>query len=178
MRKAIGKRLRFDIFKRDGFVCQYCGAHPPSVVLQVDHITPVALGGQNDIDNLVTSCQPCNIGKGAVGLESVPRSVADKAKRVKEAEEQLAGYQKILMGMRRRITNEAERIRGLFELLTVTRTLTEKEMVSVRVFVERLGFDVVYTAMEKALTSPRVRCGGEFRYFCGICWSLIKAASE
>lgn len=30
-RKGIGKKLRFTIFKRDGFVCQYCGAKPPEV---------------------------------------------------------------------------------------------------------------------------------------------------
>lgn len=26
-RKSISKKLRFDVFKRDGFKCQYCGAH-------------------------------------------------------------------------------------------------------------------------------------------------------
>lgn len=62
-RKAIGKRLRFDVFKRDGFRCQYCGAEAPKAVLHVDHINPVAKGGGNDLLNLITSCEDCNSGK-------------------------------------------------------------------------------------------------------------------
>lgn len=56
-REAIGKKVRFEVFKRDKFVCQYCGAKAPDVVLHVDHIHPVAQGGRNDILNLVTACQ-------------------------------------------------------------------------------------------------------------------------
>ncbi len=52
MREAISKKRRFDVFKRDGFACQYCGATPPGVLLHVDHINPVALGGKSGIDNL------------------------------------------------------------------------------------------------------------------------------
>lgn len=64
-RKPISKSMRFEIFKRDGFTCQYCGQRPPAVVLACDHIHPVAEGGQNVIENLITSCSDCNIGKGA-----------------------------------------------------------------------------------------------------------------
>lgn len=67
-RTPIGSKLRFEVFKRDKFTCQYCGAKAPDVLLQVDHIHPVALGGGNDILNLITSCQSCNGGKGAVPL--------------------------------------------------------------------------------------------------------------
>ena len=64
-RKAIPKSVRFEVFKRDSFTCQYCGRKAPDVVLEVDHINPVANGGENDILNLVTSCRDCNSGKGA-----------------------------------------------------------------------------------------------------------------
>ncbi len=64
-RKAIGKKLRFEVFKRDKFTCQYCGAKAPDAVLHADHLHPVAKGGQNDILNLVTACESCNSGKGA-----------------------------------------------------------------------------------------------------------------
>lgn len=68
-RKAISKSIRFEVFKRDNFTCQYCGAQAPDVILHVDHINPVAGGGDNDILNLVTSCEPCNLGKGARTLD-------------------------------------------------------------------------------------------------------------
>lgn len=63
MRKAISKKLRFDVFKRDNFKCQYCGAEAPKVVLHVDHINPVAKGGKNELLNLITACEGCNNGK-------------------------------------------------------------------------------------------------------------------
>lgn len=64
-RIAISKKVRFEVFKRDGFKCQYCGRSAPDVILHVDHINPVSNGGNNDIMNLVTSCSECNLGKGA-----------------------------------------------------------------------------------------------------------------
>jgi hypothetical protein len=69
MRKPIGKKLRFAVFHRDGFTCQYCGASAPDVVLHCDHIHPVAKGGKNHLENLITACVDCNSGKGAQRLE-------------------------------------------------------------------------------------------------------------
>jgi hypothetical protein len=63
-RKSIGTKLRFEVFKRDSFTCQYCGGSAPDVILEIDHISPVSKGGDNDIMNLVTSCWGCNSGKG------------------------------------------------------------------------------------------------------------------
>lgn len=62
-RIAIGKKQRFEVFKRDSFTCQYCGSKAPDVVLHVDHINPVSKGGENEIINLITSCVSCNLGK-------------------------------------------------------------------------------------------------------------------
>jgi hypothetical protein len=33
--------------------------------LTIDHVFPVALGGTNDVGNLVTACRACNLTKGA-----------------------------------------------------------------------------------------------------------------
>lgn len=80
-RKTISKKLRFEIFKRDNFTCQYCGKSAPDVVLEVDHINPVNNGGDNDIMNLITSCFDCNRGKGK-------RKLSDKSE-IKMQMEQL-----------------------------------------------------------------------------------------
>lgn len=64
-RRAITKKIRFEVFKRDSFICQYCGRRAPDVILNVDHIVPVSDGGDNNIMNLVTSCFECNSGKGS-----------------------------------------------------------------------------------------------------------------
>ena len=63
-RKPISKKIRFEVFKRDNFTCQYCGKSAPDVVLEIDHINPVKNGGDNNIMNLITSCFDCNRGKG------------------------------------------------------------------------------------------------------------------
>ena len=48
-RKSINKKIRFEVFKRDNFTCQYCGKSAPNVILEIDHITPVSKGGNNDL---------------------------------------------------------------------------------------------------------------------------------
>lgn len=68
-RKALSKKLRFEVFKRDRFTCQYCGAAAPEAVLHCDHMHPVAEGGTNELLNLITACGGCNLGKGAKRLD-------------------------------------------------------------------------------------------------------------
>lgn len=68
-RTPVSKSIRFEVFKRDRFTCQYCGATAPEAVLHCDHIHPVAEGGDNDLLNLVTACSSCNLGKGAKRLD-------------------------------------------------------------------------------------------------------------
>lgn len=68
-RKPIPKTVRFEVFKRDKFTCQYCGAKAPEVVLHLDHIHPHSKGGSDDILNLLSACQDCNGGKGARRLD-------------------------------------------------------------------------------------------------------------
>ena len=68
-RKSLSQKIRYEVFKRDGFKCQYCGRSVPEVTLEVDHIVPVAEGGENDMMNLITSCRDCNRGKGKIPLD-------------------------------------------------------------------------------------------------------------
>ena len=81
-RKAIGDKLRFEVFKRDQFKCQYCGKAAPDVILHVDHINPVSKGGDNEILNLVTSCMDCNLGKSDRLLSD--NSILDKQRKMLE----------------------------------------------------------------------------------------------
>ena len=60
---SVGKTVRFEVFRRDGFTCRYCGSKPPDVVLEIDHVLPRRDGGGDEPLNLVTSCFACNRGK-------------------------------------------------------------------------------------------------------------------
>ena len=62
-RKSIPRRLRHQVFQRDGYRCRECGATNKQTRLHVDHIKPVAKGGTNDLSNLQTLCEDCNRAK-------------------------------------------------------------------------------------------------------------------
>jgi cytochrome c553 len=83
--------LRFEVFKRDSFTCQYCGGKAPEVVLHCDHIKPVVASGRNDILNLVTSCAACNAGKGRRSLSdnAVLTKQIDQLQELQERREQI-----------------------------------------------------------------------------------------
>ncbi len=55
--------IRFAVFARDKFRCFYCGASSETVKLEIDHVLPVCEGGNNNAENLVTSCHECNSSK-------------------------------------------------------------------------------------------------------------------
>lgn len=61
---AVSKRLRYEILRRDGFKCRYCGRKSDEVALDVDHVVPSSLGGPDTPTNLVSACKDCNLGKG------------------------------------------------------------------------------------------------------------------
>lgn len=62
-RQPIPRKLRHQVFQRDGYRCRECGATNKQTRLHVDHIKPVAKGGTNDLSNLQTLCEDCNRAK-------------------------------------------------------------------------------------------------------------------
>lgn len=174
-RKAISTKTRFEIFKRDGFVCQYCGAHPPGAILHVDHIVPVASGGGNESSNLITACSICNGGKGARSLNSVPQSLKERAEEVKEREAQLRGFSKIMEASRKRREADAWRVAHLFtDQFSSDGSIEKGYFGSIKRFVDDLGVYECMDAMERAVIRQPNSSSLCFRYFCGTCWNKIK----
>ncbi len=60
--RPVVKLTKQEIFRRDGFACQYCGRQASRLTL--DHVVPRRLGGSHSWDNLVTACPTCNHRKG------------------------------------------------------------------------------------------------------------------
>ena len=52
------KLTRFEIFNRDRYACQYCGAETKQLTL--DHVLPRYRGGQHTWENVVSACVSCN----------------------------------------------------------------------------------------------------------------------
>jgi len=86
-RKGISPTIRFEILKRDNFMCQYCGVTGRESKLVIDHVYPIKHGGQNEPQNLITACQKCNIGKGARLLSNIlsplPPVLAEKDEEIR-----------------------------------------------------------------------------------------------
>lgn len=176
-RKAISKRVRFNIFKRDRFTCQYCGAHPPGVLLHIDHIHPVAEGGTNDDDNLITACEPCNLGKGAGLLTDIPQTLAEKAARVREREEQIQGYNAAIRAQADRIEDEAWEIARTLTHDNGLSSFDRADFLSIKQFLSKLGYWPTHEAAEIAACKFSYYGRKTFSYFCGICWNKVREAS-
>lgn len=173
-RKAISKSDRFEIFKRDGFKCQYCGAHPPESILHVDHITPIAKGGGNEADNLITACSICNAGKAARLLSSIPQSLKEKSEEVIERELQIKGYSEIMRLKRDRIENDAWEVTNIFLQHFRRDGIRKDYFQSIKRFIEALGDDECIEAMKIAVANKPYSENIAFRYFCGVCWKKIR----
>ncbi|SFN87341.1 5-methylcytosine-specific restriction endonuclease McrA [Roseovarius lutimaris] len=74
---------RFNLFLRDEFRCQYCGAKGE---LTFDHVVPRARGGVTSWENVVAACSPCNLSKGSKSLRQAGLSLR-KAPRPPEPEQ-------------------------------------------------------------------------------------------
>lgn len=176
-RKNISKKTRFEVFKRDQFTCQYCGNTPPAVVLEVDHIDAVSNGGDNDIDNLITSCFDCNRGKGARSLSTIPQTVHEKLEVLHEREEQIKAFNKQLKAKRKR---QDKQIDSLSDILVqhTKHYFTDSFRESVRInFLEVLSPEQLENAMHKACMKCRAPQDA-VKYFCGTCWGIIKGRGK
>lgn len=76
-RGPIPKRMRQEIYRRDGRVCVYCGAECREEELTIDHMIPLAESdGLDEKTNWVTCCRACNQRKAAQPLAEFLESIA------------------------------------------------------------------------------------------------------
>ncbi|KAE9586542.1 putative HNH nuclease [Lupinus albus] len=72
---------RKNILFRDNYTCQYCSLREN---LTIDHVVPIALGGEWEWENLVTACAKCNAKKGQKTLEEAKMKLMKVPKAPKE----------------------------------------------------------------------------------------------
>jgi hypothetical protein len=177
-RKTINKKLRFEIFKRDGFQCAYCGQAPPAVILEVDHIEPKSKGGKDDINNYITACFDCNRGKKDIPLDKIPSSLSENIEVLKEKEEQIAEYRKFIKSVDKRIDKDAREVEKVFQCVFKDRYFTDTFINgTVKRFLKELPLHEITDAMRISLAKQTIpdNC---IKYFCGICWNKIKTKTD
>lgn len=153
-RPHISKSIRFEVFKRDSFTCQYCGRAAPEVILHLDHINPVAGGGDSDILNLVTSCEDCNLGKGAKPLDDNSAIQKQKAQldELNKRREQL----EMLLQWRESLANLDEEYLSAVEQRFSDETgfgLTDHGKGKVRQWLKRFDLAEILDALDAALAT-------------------------
>lgn len=153
-RKPISKKVRFEVFKRDSFTCQYCGQAAPDVVLHLDHINPVAGGGDSDILNLITSCADCNLGKGARTLsdDSAIQKQRAQLAELNDRREQLEMMLAWREGLSELNEQKVDAFNAQFESVTGCR-LNEHGRATVKKWLKRNSIADLLDALDGALDS-------------------------
>lgn len=147
-RKPISKSVRFEVFKRDGFKCQYCGRSSPEVILEVDHIVPVSEGGGNEPLNLITSCFDCNRGKGKRKLSDT--DIIDRQKAQLEEMNALREQTEMMIAWKQELMNLENTQVDAIESMVVDITgsgLSEYGRRDMKTYLRRFGFNEVYEAV-------------------------------
>lgn len=151
-RQPLTKKTRFEVFKRDGFKCQYCGKNSSDTILEVDHIKPVIEGGTNDLINLVTSCFECNRGKGKIKLSdsTVAHLEQEEIKLLKLKQEQMELYLKWKKELSNLSETEFQKLQELFS--TVGREWNDIGKKEVLKLIKKYGFQECYESLEISIS--------------------------
>ena len=182
-RKSIPKKMRFEVFKRDKFTCQYCGRSAPDVVLEVDHIKPVAKGGKNELLNLVTSCMDCNRGKGKTELsdDSAVKKQEKQLKELAERKEQLEMMVAWRDSLKSLEDEQVEIVNDLFRTNTDW-GISEHGKRTVRKWLKEFGINEVLDAVNIAINSyyddTEDGWNKAFNKVSGICFNRRKQADD
>ena len=184
-RKSISKTMRFEIFKRDSFTCQYCGRMAPDVILEVDHIHPVSKGGDNDILNLVTSCIDCNRGKGARKLtqNSEIKKQQDQLRELNEKRQQLEMMVEWKNELLKFEKQQVEKIKELIEeIIGKNIALYGRGYDTISKLIKKYDFALVYDATKVAFTEyydlEKISISETFGYISRIAYNMDKDKRE
>lgn len=63
------------LFRRDGYLCLYCGQTFSASELTRDHVIPRAQGGSDEWENVVSACKACNQRKSDYSLAEAERKL-------------------------------------------------------------------------------------------------------
>lgn len=149
-RRTIPKALRFDVFKRDSFKCQYCGSAAPEFVLHIDHILPHAKGGTNDITNLITSCLACNLGKSDKVLDE-NTALAKSRSQLEELQERHEQREMMMQwreGLRELTLADVDRLSGYWSDLAPGFSANDNGRKIIKRWLRHYNLDEILRAMD------------------------------
>lgn len=178
---AVTKRLRYEILRRDGHTCGYCGAKAPDVKLTVDHVLPRALGGTDEPNNLVTACTDCNSGKAASNPDApLVAEVDHKAVQWAQAMEVAITRRQAELADERKRVAEFDAAWNAWNVAgrPIPRDANWKNSIS-RFLAAGLDDEFLAGAVDTAVGCRKLRSAADiWPYFCGICWRELDARQK
>ena len=66
VRKTYSEDTRKLIYLNAHGRCELCGRKILLEDMTIDHVTPLSMGGKDDVENLACTCHPCNLSKGNI----------------------------------------------------------------------------------------------------------------
>ncbi len=178
------KRLRFEIFRRDNHACRYCGATAPDAALTIDHVLPVALGGNDEPANLVTACRDCNAGKSASSPDAdLVADVSADALRwgqaMKRAAELLMAEYRDRVDLHQRFADHWNEWKSGTRIKPTTVPLEGNWERSIDTFLAAgLPMEVLHECTDLAMNAQHIKPENTFRYMCGIAWRKVGEIRE
>lgn len=148
-RLAISKSTRFSVFSRDNFTCRYCGRQSDTIPLHVDHVIPVCQGGTNDIENLITACADCNLGKGGKTIPQSAPTEADRLRLAQERNEQLASAQAAAEAVQARFALR-DAVHDYWRSVFGRNICDKRTEATIMSYVTKYGPDVVFAWIDSA----------------------------
>lgn len=177
-RKAISRRLRFEILRRDDHACRYCGVRVPDVVLTIDHVVPVALGGTDDPSNLVAACKDCNAGKTSSSPDaSLVAQATEDALRWSAAMQVAAGLALDEVEKANTYISDVDAAWLKWGDGVIPRPSDWGRTVR-HWYSAGLPAALVVDAIELAMTNRQVEHHSVWRYACGIAWKRLAQIGE
>lgn len=169
--------MRFRVFERDGFICQYCGKKPPEVILHLDHIVPKSKGGSEDEENMITACADCNLGKSNFEIGKFPKQATKNIENIKEKYEQLKEFYNLQKRLESLVETEVDDISEHWEgLWSHKHALNGRGQASIRKFLKKVSSSEVKEAMDLSIHISDVE--GAFKYMCGVLHNKIRERED
>lgn len=177
---AVTKRTRYEVLARDKNTCRYC--HATDAALTIDHVVPVALGGSDAPENLVTACKDCNAGKSSTSPTGpLVAQVSDDAIRWAAAMKEASGRAAALLRV-------AQDYVDLFDNRWSSWTYGPHEKLVPRPdgwrttldhwYRAGLPIELVLNAADISFAQERVQVFDKWRYMCGIVWKKLTEIQE
>ena len=179
-------RMRFEVLRRDGFRCRYCGtAAEDGATLHVDHVIPESLGGETHPRNLVAACAGCNAGKSSTTLDSEHVEQIDAANE-RHAAALRQAIDAAVNGNPGGLTAD-DISRFTFEWFKyslengseIPLPAPSEVVPTINTWIRR-GFTLpdLVALVAPAMRGKNVRPENRWRYFCGVVWNTLSDAEK